>query len=145
MFSNYKFCHFQYAQIRILLKTLAFSFGVNQFFVCFSELLYPEGSISPNSGIAADILCKGRDYLVRPTLLYFQNNTKSIYWVLFTRCLCHKLWTAKSKLDSILLTLYFGGEIYRNWQTFLVVKMNGIWKHSWCQLGSKVLRILVCL
>ncbi|XP_020608714.1 DNA-directed RNA polymerase III subunit RPC5-like [Orbicella faveolata] len=29
-----------------------------------SELLYPEGSISPNSGIAADILCKGRDYLM---------------------------------------------------------------------------------
>lgn len=32
--------------------------------VSFSELLYPEGSISPNSGIAADILCRGRDYLV---------------------------------------------------------------------------------
>ena len=31
---------------------------------CFSELLYPEGSISPTSGIAADILCRGRDYLV---------------------------------------------------------------------------------
>ncbi|XP_044185090.1 DNA-directed RNA polymerase III subunit RPC5-like isoform X1 [Acropora millepora] len=29
-----------------------------------SELLYPEGSISPNSGIAADILCRGRDYLM---------------------------------------------------------------------------------
>ena len=29
-----------------------------------SELLYPEGSISPSSGVVADILCKGRDYLV---------------------------------------------------------------------------------
>lgn len=29
-----------------------------------SELLYPEGSISPSSGVVADILCKGRDYLM---------------------------------------------------------------------------------
>ncbi|XP_066026636.1 DNA-directed RNA polymerase III subunit RPC5-like isoform X2 [Pocillopora verrucosa] len=29
-----------------------------------SELLYPEGTISPSGGIAADILCKGRDYLM---------------------------------------------------------------------------------
>ncbi|KAM7448595.1 DNA-directed RNA polymerase III subunit RPC5 [Porites harrisoni] len=29
-----------------------------------SELLYPEGSISPNSGIPADILCRGRDYIM---------------------------------------------------------------------------------
>lgn len=35
-------------------------------FVLFfkSELLYPEGTISPSGGISADILCKGRDYLV---------------------------------------------------------------------------------
>lgn len=29
-----------------------------------SELLYPEGTISPSGGISADILCKGRDYLM---------------------------------------------------------------------------------
>ena len=34
------------------------------FFFSESELLYPEGTISPSGGIAADILCKGRDYLV---------------------------------------------------------------------------------
>lgn len=41
------------------------------FFVCFSELLYLEGSISFNSGIVVDILCKGRDYLVRLIFFYF--------------------------------------------------------------------------
>jgi len=56
--------------------SVAFFWYIDQVFVCFSELLYPEGSISPNSGIAADILCKGRDYLVSPTLLYLQNNKK---------------------------------------------------------------------
>ena len=77
VFCSFNFCRFQYACFKILLKTLASSFGMLiSFFVCFSELLYPEGSISPNSGIAADILCKGRDYLVRPTLLYLQNMKK---------------------------------------------------------------------
>lgn len=38
--------------------------ALTMFVVSFSELLYPEGSISPNSGIAAEILCRGRDYLV---------------------------------------------------------------------------------
>ena len=49
--------------------SVAFFFDMLIGLICFllSELLYPEGSISPNSGIAADILCKGRDYLVSLT------------------------------------------------------------------------------
>ena len=31
--------------------------------------MYPEGTISPSGGIAADILCKGRDYLVSSGIL----------------------------------------------------------------------------
>ena len=54
-------------------------------FVFFSELLYPEGSISPNSGISADILCKGRDYLVSSKLLNIikENSPVISYAVVF--------------------------------------------------------------
>lgn len=32
--------------------------------VFFSEILYPKGTTSPHSGVSAEHLCRGRDYLV---------------------------------------------------------------------------------
>ena len=57
---------FKLKSLQFIVSSFLFWYA-NRFCFLLSELLYPEGSISPNSGIAADILCKGRDYLVSST------------------------------------------------------------------------------
>ena len=55
-------------QLKIFLVVVTWQWVMCVFF-SESELLYPEGTISPSGGIAADILCKGRDYLVSSGIL----------------------------------------------------------------------------
>ncbi|XP_048575681.1 DNA-directed RNA polymerase III subunit RPC5-like isoform X2 [Nematostella vectensis] len=53
------------AKEAVILKHLQqFAVLVQGSWVVKSEVLYPEGTVSPNSGIPAVILCRGRDYIL---------------------------------------------------------------------------------
>ena len=76
------------------------------FFFSKSELLYPEGTISPSGGIAADILCKGRDYLVSSGIFVwlwdFLPQDKIVFFYCITIPFKWYLWREWAQLEAII-------------------------------------------
>lgn len=48
-----------------------------------SDVLYPKNTCSPHSGVPAEVLCRGRDFVVSGSLIGSKNSLNAQVWLLY--------------------------------------------------------------
>lgn len=60
--------YYKYIYIVPEIFQVVFLKPIEQFLSSLSDVLYPKNSCSPHSGVPAEVLCRGRDFVVSRTV-----------------------------------------------------------------------------
>lgn len=80
--------------------------------VCFpSDVLYPKNTCSPHSGVPAEVLCRGRDFVVSSSFFYPFFNYPKLNQIPDVFCVCGRH-HFRYKVTPLFLFCRFGGSLW---------------------------------